>query len=102
MDLWPQVLENHINLWGMSLLQPSSALDRCLYHSGLSHVSAVIQATVSLFIASASSTACGRLAFQCQQGLGSSFSMWPPPSLCEHAYPLAEAPICLSQPSQNI
>lgn len=65
-DHLPQVLENHINLWGMSLLQPSSALDRCLYNSGLSRLSFVIQATASLFIASASFSACGGLASQCQ------------------------------------
>ena len=101
MGLWPQVLENHINLWGVSLLELSYAF-ACLYHSGLSRLSAVTQAMVSPFIANASSNACGGLAFLCQRGLGSAFSVWPPPSLCEHAYPLAEAPICLSQPSQCI
>jgi len=91
MDHWPQVLENHINLWGMSLLQPSSALDRCLYHSGLSRLSAAIQATASPFIANASFSACGVLTFQCQRGSGSSFSTQPPRSFCEHACLLAEA-----------
>lgn len=53
-DHLPQVLENHINLWGMCLLQTSSALDRCLYHSGLSHLRAVSQTTVSSTIANVS------------------------------------------------
>lgn len=56
MDRWPQILENPTNPWGMSPLQPSSVLDRCLHRSGLPRLDAVIQATASPLLANASFT----------------------------------------------
>lgn len=75
MDRWPQVLENPINLWGMSPLQPSSVLDRCLHRSGLPRPDAVIQATASPLLANASLHACSGLAPPCPRVAGPRFSI---------------------------
>lgn len=71
----------------MSPFQLSSALDSFLHHRDLPCFDAVIQATASPFLANASFDARCKLAFLCHRGLGPSFSIQPPPSLCERAYP---------------